>query len=256
MKLQHLLVLSPIWLFAARAGESHTAAPSPAPDSSGWQFMGAVYAPLMGLEGTVGIRSFSSEVDLPFRDIIKNLDAGLTGTFEARRNRWSVNGDFIWLKISSSDEPTPLSNVSFKEEELIASLALGYEVYGDEKTNLDVLGGAALTYLDAELNLFTPSLPISSRSSSGTLSWIDPFVGLRLRHRLSDRWGIFATGLYGGFGASSDPYWQALGGFSYWINENVALALAYRIIATDYQNGGFVYDVKTSGLNLGVVFRF
>ncbi len=60
--------------------------------------MGAVYAPLMGLDGTVGIRSFSSEVDLPFRDILKNLDAGLTGTFEARRNRWSITGDFIWLK--------------------------------------------------------------------------------------------------------------------------------------------------------------
>jgi hypothetical protein len=98
MKLQHLLILLPIWLFSARAGESHTAAPSPAPDSSSWQFMGAVYAPLMGLDGTVGIRSFSSEVDLPFRDILKNLDAGLTGTFEARRNRWSITGDFIWLK--------------------------------------------------------------------------------------------------------------------------------------------------------------
>ena len=245
MKLRHLLVLPPIWFCQVHAAET-----------TDWQYTGAVYIPLMGLDGSVGIGPVRSDVDLSFRDILKNLDAGLTGTFEARRNRWSVNADFIWLKLSDSVESTPLSNVSYKQEEIIASLALGYEVYGNEKTNLDLLGGAALTYLDAELNLFTPSLPNSSRSSSGTLSWIDPFVGLRLRHRLSDRWGIFATGLYGGFGASSDPYWQALGGFSYWINENVALALAYRIIATDYQNGGFVYDVKTSGLNLGVVFRF
>lgn len=245
MKLRHLLVLSPIWFCQVHAAET-----------TDWQYTGAVYIPLMGLDGSVGIGPVRSDVDLSFRDILKNLDAGLTGTFEARRNRWSITGDFIWLKISASVEPTPLSNVSFKEEELMASLALGYEVYGDEKTSLDVLGGAALTYLDAELNLFTPSLPISSQSSSGTQSWIDPFVGLRLRHRLSDRWGVFATGLYGGFGVSSDQYWQALGGFSYRINENVALALAYRIIATDYQDDAFLYDVKTSGLNLGVVFRF
>jgi hypothetical protein len=256
MKLQHLLILSPIWLFSARAGEFQTAASSPAPDSSEWQFMGAVYAPLMGLDGTVGIGPVSSQVDLPFRDILKNLDAGLTGAFEARRNRWSITGDFIWLKISSSVEPTPISNLNFKEEELMASLALGYELYGDKQTTLDLLGGAALTSLDAELDIFTPRLRTTQRSTSGSQSWVDPFVGLRLRHRLSDQWAVFSTGLYGGFGVGSDQYWQALAGVDYRITESVSIALAYRIIATDYQNGAFLYDTKTSGPNLGLVFRF
>lgn len=242
MKLFYILALSPIGFGHVRAEETAI-----------WQFTGAVYAPLMGLDGTLGIGPVSSQVDLPFRDILKNLDAGLTGVFEARRNRWSVTGDFIWLKLSASAEPTSLAEVSLKQEELMASLALGYKIYGNETSTVELLGGAALTYLDAELDLFAPRLPIPSRSRSGTQSWVDPFIGLRLRHRLSDRWGIFATGLYGG---SSDSYWQALAGVDYRISERVAIALAYRIIAVDYQNGTFLYDMKTSGPNLGVVFRF
>ena len=245
MKLRHFLILSPIWFCQVHADETND-----------WQYTGAVYVPLMGIEGTVGVGSVSSQVDVPFRDILKNLDAGLTGTFEARRNRWSVTGDFIWIKLSASAEPTPLSDVNLKEEELMASLALGYEIYGDKQTTLDLLGGGALTYLSAELNLSGANLGNVQRSHSGSLYWVDPFVGLRLRHRLSDHWGIFVTGLYGGFGVASDQYWQALAGFSYRINESVAVALAYRVIATDYQNGTFLYDTKTSGPNLGFVFRF
>ena len=256
MKLQHLIILSTLSIFSARAGETLTPASPPATESSEWQFMGAVYAPLMGLNGTIGIGPVSSQVDLPFRDILKNLDAGLTGAFEARRNRWSITGDFIWLKISTSVEPTPISNISFKEEELMASLALGHEIYGDKKTTFDLLGGAALTSLDAELGLFTPRLRTTQRSNSGSQSWLDPIVGLRLRHRLSEQWAVFATGLYGGFGVSSDSCWQALSGVNYRINDVASIALAYRIIATDYQNGTFLYDVKTSGPNLGVVFHF
>jgi opacity protein-like surface antigen len=245
MKLRHFLILTPIWFCQVHAAET-----------TDWQYTGAVYVPLMGLDGTVGIGPVSSQVDIPFRDILKNLDAGLTGTFEARRNRWSVTGDFIWIKLSASVEPTPLSDVNLKEEELMASLALGYEIYGNKQTTFDLMAGAALTSIDTELDLFTPSLGTTQRSTSGSQSWVDPFVGLRLRHRLSDHWGIFVTSLYGGFGVASDQYWQALAGFSYRINESVAVALAYRIIATDYQNGAFLYDVKTSGPNLGVVFRF
>ncbi|MEI6818682.1 MAG: hypothetical protein WCL19_03690 [Verrucomicrobiota bacterium] len=245
MKLQHLLVLPPIWFCQVHAAET-----------TDWQYTGAVYAPLMGLDGTIGIGPVSSQVDIPFRDILKNLDAGLTGTFEARRSRWSITGDFIWIKLSASVEPTPLSDVNLKEEELMASLALGYELYGNKQTTLDILGGGALTYLSADLNLSMANFGNVQRSYSGSLCWVDPFVGIRIRHRLTSNWGIFATVLYDGFHVSSDSYWQALAGVSYRITDFASFAAAYRIIATDYRKGSIVYDVETSGPNLGFVFRF
>ena len=50
--------------------------------------------------------------------------------------------------------------------------------------------------------------------------------------------------------------WQAIAGVSYSLTENASIALAYRIISTDYSKGAFVYDVETSGPNLGLVFKF
>jgi opacity protein-like surface antigen len=49
---------------------------------------------------------------------------------------------------------------------------------------------------------------------------------------------------------------QALAGISYRVTENSSLALGYRIISTDYSDGGFVYDVETSGPNIGLVIKF
>lgn len=244
------------------AGEP-AAAPAPltpAPADSGWDFLLACYLPMMGLEGDITVAGLSANADVSFNDILEDLDGGFTTAFEARRHRWSVTGDLIWLKLSGSDQPTANSYVGFKQEQIMASLSLGYELYGDERTTFDLLGGAALTSLDADLDATLappgPLLPAVSRSASGSETWVDPFVGLRVRHRLSDRWSLFATGIYGGFGVASDEYWQALAGVGFHLTERSSLALAYRVISTDYQDGGFAYDVENSGPNLGLVVRF
>jgi len=234
---------------------------TPAPASaSGWDFLLSVYAPLMGLEGDIGIAGLTTAVDVPFEDVFDHLDGGFMTAFEARRNRWSITGDFIWLKLSGSAQPTPNTYVGFEQEQVMASLALGYELVGNESTTLDLLGGAALTSLDADLDATLappgPLLPTLSRSGSGSETWVDPFVGLRVRHRLSERWSCFASGVYGGFGVASDEYWQALAGVGFQLTEHTTVALAYRIISTDYHDGGFTYDVENSGPNLGLVFRF
>lgn len=245
------------------AGETVTEAapitPAPASDS-GWNFLLSVYAPMMGLEGDIGVAGITTSVDVPFDDILKDLDGGFMTAFEARRNRWSITGDLIWLKLSGSAVPTANTYVGFKQEQVMASLALGYELLGNESTTFDFLGGAALTGLDVDLDATFdppgPVLPAASRSGSGSKTWVDPFVGLRVRHRLSDRWSLFATGIYGGFGVASDEYWQAIAGVGFQLTEHTAFALGYRIISTDYHDGGFTYDVENSGPNLGLVFRF
>ena len=253
---------SVILLAAFATGTLHAGTPSPAfapapvGTDSEWEFRTAVYAPLMGIDGTVGVGGVSGPVDVPFSDILENLDAGLTGSFEARRGPWSITVDAIWLKLSASANPFANAVFSFEQQQLMGSAAIGYEIYGNDCTTLDFLAGAALTHLDVDVELSTPLLPVTFRSASGSETWVDPFVGLRFRHSFGDRWSIFATGLYGGFGIGSDEYWQALGGLAFHLTEHTSLALAYRVMATDYQDGGFTYDVETSGPNLGLVFRF
>jgi len=255
------VILLALTTAAVHAGEPATVSPTPqitpAHESSGWEFTTALYAPLMGLEGEIGVAGLApSHVDVPFDDILDNLDAGLSGAFEAKKDRWSITVDAIWLKLSAAANPIASSYVRFSQDQVMASLSVGYEIYGSESTSLDLVVGAALNSIDVDLDLFTPNLPVTTRSASGSQEWIDPFVGLRFTQRLGDRWSIFANGTYGGFDVSSDEYWQALAGIGYRLTDSTSIALAYRIISVDYHQGGFVYDAETSGPNLGLIIRF
>ena len=251
-------VLLSLAAISAHAGQTYEVPPriTPATESySGWEFSFALYAPLMGLDGDVGVAGLApANVDLDFGDVWDTLDGGLSGAFEARYNRWSINLDAIWLKVSDDALPSGTSYLRFNEEELMASLSVGYALVDTQTTTLDFLAGAAVTSMDVDLDLMT--VPTAITSVSGSQEWIDPYVGLRFRYNLGDRWTIFATGLYGGFDVSSDEYWQAIAGISYRIGECTSLALAYRIISVDYHQAGFTYDVDSSGPNLGLVFHF
>ncbi len=220
-----------------------------------WSFDLALYAPLMGLDGKSGVGPLVSDLDISFSDILDNLDAAFSGAFTARYDRWSVTADLIWLKLSDSASPALNSRVDVDLQQYMGSLTVAYEVFRNDSTSVELVGGAAVTSLDVDIDLFTPLLPITSRSASDSETWIDPIIGVRLKHKLSERWSLFGTGVVG-IGGDSDEYWQALAGIGYRINDNASLALAYRAISVDYEDGGFLYDATASGPNLGLIFHF
>lgn len=225
--------------------------------SSEWQLTSAFYAPLMGLEGNIGVLGLGPfDADVPFDKILENLDGALSGAFEARYGRWSFTADAIWLKLSAEGHPFADSRFSISQEQFTSSLSTGYAIYDHEDTRLDLVAGAVVNSLDVDLKLFTPNLPVTHRTASGTKTWVDPFIGLRFQQRFNDRWTVFTSGTIGGFGVSSDEYWQVLAGVGYRLSENTSLALAYRAISVDYQDGGFVYDTVSSGPNIGLIVRF
>lgn len=243
---------------ALHAGDTtgEAAIPDAAATGSGWEITSAFYAPLMGLEGSVGLFGVGPfDVDSSFSDVFDIMDAGLSGAFEFRHGPWSVQADAIWLKLSDAVEPLPGTRFGFHQEQFMGSLAAAYDVYADETTSLRVIAGAAINHIKLDLD-FTPPPPLRPRSNSGSQTWIDPFIGIGVRHSLTDRWTLFADGLYGGFGVSSEEYWQVVAGIGYHLTENTSLAIAYRTIAVDYAQGGFVYDTETSGPNIGLLVRF
>lgn len=257
--MKHLILFATIAL-PANAGEPSAPSGPLTPTtetSSGWEFASALYAPLMGLEGDIGVVGLGPfEADVPFDQILENLDGAFSGAFEARNGRWSFTADAIWLKLSATGNPLANSLFTVSQEQFTSSLSAGYEIYGSENTRLDLVAGAVLNSLDVDLELFTPRLPITFRNASGSQTWVDPFIGLRLHHRFDDRWSVFTNGTIGGFGVSSDEYWQVLAGVGYRLSESTSLALAYRAISVDYQQGGFVYDTVSSGPNIGLIVRF
>lgn len=252
-------------LFALPLAALHAGEPAPAPaldpapsaPSSGWEFTAALYAPLMGLDGDIGVAGLApTNVDIGFDDILDHLDGGFSGAFEARHGRWSVTADAIWLKLSASTSPTPASYLALVQEQIMGSLTVAYDVLDCEDTRLELVAGAAVNSIEADIDLFTPRLPVTIRSGSGSQTWIDPIVGLRVQQRLGERWGLFGGATFGSFDVSSEEYWQVIAGVAYRLSEHTSIALAYRIMSVDYHQAGFVYDAQTSGPNLGLLIRF
>jgi hypothetical protein len=145
------------------------------------------------------------------------------------------------LKLSAS------ANAGLDYETTVAESGLTYEVArwdgARSSTALDVLGGAQ--ELDLSLTVYASvdagNLGLKRSGSravarSGTLEWVDPFVGLRVRHQLAPGKELQFLGDVGGFGVGSDFTWQLSGGYSFdfavWQTTLHGL-VGYRALAVD-----------------------
>jgi hypothetical protein len=98
---------------------------------------------------------------------------------------------------------------------------------------------------------------------SGSVDWVDPVVGARLRHRFAPGHELAVRGDVGGFGAGSQFSWNALAAYSwdFAVRNGVTYSgvLGYRALYVDYEQGSgrnkYAYDVLTHGpifgLNIG-----
>ena len=86
---------------------------------------------------------------------------------------------------------------------------------------------------------------------SGTLEWVDPFVGFRVRHELAPGSELQFLGDIGGFGVGSDLTWQLFAGygFDFW-QSNLHGVIGYRALAVDYTN-----DSRANRNNLDLILH-
>lgn len=92
--------------------------------------------------------------------------------------------------------------------------------------------------------------------ASGSTSWVDPIVAVRLRHWLTPRWFLNLYGDIGGFGVGSRLTWAAAGGLGYQARDNLALEAYYRVYSVDYENDGLLYDTRLHGFFAGLAYSF
>ena len=270
----------------------------PASVASGWQFRVTPYAWAPSVNGDVTVRGQTAEIDMSFWDLFNSGSSGaelnslaaLMGYVEARKGRWGIYGDIVWGKFDFSGDAVrqrnPIANVNVSAG---ANAGLGYEITMAESgltyevarwagtssaTALDLLGGARYwnqkldlsLAVDGSVDLGELGLERSGSRAvarSGTLEWVDPFVGLRLRHHLAPGRELQFLGDVGGFGVGSDFTWQLFGGYSFdfpfW-QSTMHGVVGYRALAVDYSqdNGANKnnLDLVLHGPVVGLSFRW
>jgi hypothetical protein len=235
-------------------------------DSDAWQFEITPYLFASGLEGTAGVQGVTANIDMSFGDIFENLDSGFLALFEARKRRWIFGLDTIYMKLKVDGNRSwqgPLGNGNSAALDVTMTQQMyqpfvGYRLL-DERTKLDLIAGARYTQLDLKFALSVPTgsplLPDGSRGKSGSESWWDPIVGVRVVTPIADNWSFVGYADVGG-GGGSDSTYQLLAGVNWQFAKDFSGKFGYRYLVADYENDGLVWDMKSSGLYTGLGIAF
>ena len=257
-----------------------------------WTVRTTLYGWLPSISGSTKVKGNGVDIDANFSDVASQLDSlvALMGYTEARKEHWGFYLDAVYADIGFTAESakvkTPIPGLSFSRD-LGAGLGTKLLIveggglvelgrWGDTSayTALEAVGGARYMQSSVELSLAItgtvdlPSLGLSREGTlavgrSGTVDWVDPFVGLRLRHVFSGGDRIALRGDIGGFGVGSEFAWQVLATYShdFTIGDTpLAVALGYRALGFNYENGNgreaFNLDLTVHGPLIGITFQW
>ena len=109
------------------------------------------------------------------------------------------------------------------------------------------LFGLRYSSLDTELQL-------PNQSIGANPEWLDGFVGVRLVPVQTDKWHVWLRADVGG--GDSDTTWNGIIGAGYRFNKRWSLGGIYRILANNYEDGDFKWDVNYEGLGITLGYTF
>ncbi len=218
-----------------------------------WKFKAALYLWAAGIQGTT---RRGNEIDVGFSDIWDNLDMAFMGAFEARKSKWSLAADVIYLDVSADKAGTigpglPV-NADVDMTGWVVNLQGARNVLESERASVNILAGARYLDLDSKLTLrLGASGPTPTAKQSGTV-W-DGVIGVKGNVNVTKKWYL-PYYLDAGTG-QSDFTWQALGGVGYRFN-CCDVVLVYRHMYWDFKSDSPLKDTSFSGPALGGVFKF
>jgi len=230
--------------------------------NAGWDFRLTPYLWFAGLKGDVATipGAPSAPIDISPSEAIEDTEAGLMLLLDAKRGRHGVFADFLYTDVRSDEDllPPPIAlTLRSVTKTTIFSLAYQYEVFNENQTSLDVMVGARYWDIDSELSFGGGAGLLAGRRVQNDESWIDPMVGIKGRMPLGDTAFYIEGGAgLGGFGVGSDLFYELSGAIGYQWTPAIGTAIGYRMFDVDYEDGGFVYDARQEGWQVGLTWAF
>ena len=219
-----------------------------------WQFQFVPYLWFAGIKGQVGIGDRVADVDADFGDIFDRLNFGFMAALEARKGKFLLLSDLLYLKVSA-ENATPgalFSSVKATQKVFMFEEDAGYRLLEKNGSSLDAFAGIRFWHLHTRL-LFTPGIS-PELEVSGSKNWVDGIAGLRGRAYVSKNVFVFGKGDAGGGG--SDLTYQLLGGAGLTFRERFSFLLAYRYLHVNYDRDNFLFDVGIKGPAIGFGIKF
>jgi hypothetical protein len=269
------------------------AAADPPPDPDPWRINLALYGWAINVSGNATVHNQTLDTNASTLDLLQksNSLSGFMGYFEADKGRAGLYTDLVYTSLGFGADHVGYRNpIAGLKITTSASAALTYQLFiaevgglyeivrwpGTEgaSTALDGLLGfrywnnSIAASFDATANIDFSNLHLERSfglavARSDVVQWVDPVLGLRLRHRFTPNQEVFVRGDIGGFGLGSQFSWQAVAAYSYawqFTGYQIAAVLGFRALGVNYRSGS---GVDTVGINeilygpiIGASFRF
>lgn len=286
--------------FALLCSAPLTASAEHVDTGTGWAFTFTAYSWLPWLSGDTAIRGREIEMSVGPSDVLKALDwSGIPvwmSNAELRHGPFTLLNDIVYSKLADSAgfersfsgrfaAANIKADVDVDFEQTVIELGAAYEVWSSAaagtpgRSAVEVLGGAR--YWRQELNVsvdVTASATLQgplgivdlSRSGnrvfakSGSVDWVDPFVGARVLYDVAPGQSAALRGDVGGFGAGSDFTWHVLAVYNWQLcvtdSYKLDAYVGYRALSVDYSEGTgtsrYEYDAVQHGPLFGMTMRF
>ena len=244
-----------------------------------WTFSLTPYLWLPNVNGTLKYEPTAGggapAVDTGPNNYLENLSMALMLSGEARKGRWSVISDLIYLRFNS--EKSNVRSVDFGGSLVSSGADIGtnselkglewtiagsYAAVQSPRWTLEALGGARYFRIDAHSDWRLTAtvtgpgggqaFPASGNVSRRTEIW-DGIVGVRGRVNWSGRW--FSPYYVDVGTGGSELTWQTMVGVGYGFKWG-DIVLAYRTLFYDQSDDKLLQDFRFSGTTLGATFRF
>ena len=282
-------------LLAAEPMTARAAEPPVALDPEPWRFTIAPYAWAIGTTGNVTARNQTIDTNASAIDLLQKSDSliGLMTYFEADKGPVGFYTDFVFAKLGfgvgqtnyrnpvAGLQITTKANAALTYQLFIVEMGGVYELFrspaSTQGTSTAIDGILGFRYwnnsiaatFDATANANLSNLHVERSfgiavARSDAIQWVDPVIGLRLRHQLTPRQEIMVRADIGGFGISGSKFaWQAVATYGYsWqqAGYDITALIGFRAIGVNYSQGS---GVDTTAINeilygpiIGVRFRF
>ena len=262
----------------------------PSEDQRAWTISVTPYGWLTFLRGETGVRGRTADIDANPIDVLEHLAAvPLMGYAEARRGPWAFYNDIFIAKFGidvnrarSFGALTLDASLGLDLDQTVVEVGGTYEITKWRSggggpfsgvSAIDLLVGARYWRQEAALSLAltgtldTTGLVLSGSRAiarSGSVDWIDPVVGARLRHQLAPGQELVLRGDIGGFDVGSRFSWNVLAAYNWDVATRHGVTyggvLGYRLLSVDYETGSglskYEYDVLQHGPVIGLTAKF
>lgn len=233
----------------------------------GWSFQVTPYIWPSSLDGDMDLAGFTTPVDVPFSETFENLDVAVSAEVEVMRGRWGVVIDGQYVE--TSQEQTLLGQpLGLGVTNAGATGAVFYRIY-DSPQGGDTVSGEPRRFVVEPMvgvrwSKLKANVEALGRNVSKQADWTEPFVGVRSRLDLTDRWTLLGDAKVGGFDVDDKQSAEAeiiVGYRLSLLGQPSMIRAGYRVLHQEFESDDFTgqtfrWDVTQQGPIVGLTLEF